>query len=540
MGALYEQDERTRWGLRVQVRVVGVAGDGSPQLRRSDCLPIDVAARWAAELQDAMTASWGAASEEAARRYAAHMGVPDFVYGPVTVPKGRSSREVSDGLLISLGRGVILQTKARSPHASRDAGRQTAWARKQIGKATDQVRGTRRTLASAPELQLTSRRGHSLTLSTDNERRWPGVVLLDIQDCPSGIDATSDDPETIVMTLDDWYALNHRVRSTSGVIDYVHRAIDAPTLKVELTKEADRYTNLAEADNELARRQGGYPILPLAGLSPQEEQAVASLDDWVDSDIAVAAGHNGGFDPDATRRAIEVIDAIPVAMRVEVAQALFRGVHKAELVGHAVSGVCQVHPSHHRLLYFFDQAGNWSSSEDFSVGAFAYAVARHEELDDRYGPGASLLLARMSFEDGHAFRTFVLIEGDAAELQLPSDVRSSILERHGMLPSSGIRPMGGGCRSARNPMVITSDRSHAAGIPPGISSLPRIPLAVDDSNVLQHPRSKPKEHRLGKPSAGPLLSANSTRGARRPARERWRSTEHARIAALSRGRVIAI
>ncbi|WP_428121945.1 SEC-C metal-binding domain-containing protein [Candidatus Poriferisodalis sp.] len=368
------------------------------------------------------------------------MGVPDFVYEPVILPKGNARREVSDGLLISQGRGVILQTKARSPRTPPDLDRQSAWARKQIGKAASQVRGTRRTLASVPELQLTSRRGHSLTLAADSKRAWPGVVLLDMPGCPSGIDATCDDPETIVMTLDDWHTLNDLVRSTSGVIDYVHRAIDAQTLQIELAKEAVRYANLAAADNELVRQEGGYPVLPSMGLSPREEQVIATLDDWIDSDIAVAAGPNGDLDPDATRRAIEVIDAIPVTVRVETARTLLHKVRKADVVGHAVSGVCQIPPSHHRLLFFFDQAANWSSSEHFSAYVFAYTATRHEELDDLYGPGVSLLLARLSTKSGHVFRKFALIDGDAAELQLPSDERWSILERHGMLTSGGIRP----------------------------------------------------------------------------------------------------
>ena len=380
-----------------------------------------------------MTASWGTASEEAARRYAADLCVPDFVYEPVIVSKGNARREVSDGLLISQERGVILQTKARNPNAHRDLDRQIAWARRQVCKAANQVRGTRRTLASATELQLTSRRGRSLTLSADSERAWPGVVLLDMPHCPSGVDATCDDPETIVMTLDDWYALNDLVRSTSGVIEYVHRAIDAQTLQIELGKEAVRYANLAAADDETVRQEGGYPVLPSTGLSPREEQVIATLDDWIDSDIAVAAGPNGDLDLDATRRAIEVIDAIPVAVRVETAGTLLHRVREADVVGHAVSGVCQIPPSHHRLLFFFDQAANWSSSEHFSAYVFAYTVTRHEELDDLYGPGVSLLLARMNTESGHVFRTFVLIEGNAAELQLPKDVRRSVLERHGML-----------------------------------------------------------------------------------------------------------
>lgn len=86
-----------------------------------------------------MTEPWGPASEEAARRYAADLGVPDFVYDPVTLSKGNARREVSDGLLISQGRGVILQSKARDPGAPPDSSRLTAWAQKQIGKATSSV-----------------------------------------------------------------------------------------------------------------------------------------------------------------------------------------------------------------------------------------------------------------------------------------------------------------------------------------------------------------------------------------------------------------
>lgn len=388
-----------------------------------------------------MTANWGQLSEEAARRYAAEFGVPDFVYDPVILPKGTGSREVSDGLLISRERGIILQSKSRDRAAAADSSSQIAWARRRIVEAARQVRGTRRTLASVSELQLISRRGHSLTLSADSERIWPGVVLLDLPDCPSGIDATCEDPAAIVMTLNDWYALNHRIRSTCGVIDYVHRVIDARPVYVELTDEATRYDNFAAADEELVRREGGYPILPSKGLSLGEEQILATFDDWIDSDIAVATGPNGNSDPEATRRAVEVIDAIPVAMRVEIAQNILDRVRKADIGDHAVSGLVHLPLARNRLLFFFDRAINWSSHDHFATYAFDYAATRHEELNDLYGPGGSLLLARMSFESGHVFRTFVFIEGTAENLEPPSEARRSILERHGMLTSGGIRPM---------------------------------------------------------------------------------------------------
>lgn len=212
------------------------------------------------------------------------------------------------------------------------------------------------------------------------------------------------------------------------------------TTQLDLGNEAVRYAAFAAADREFVRQEGGYPSLPPAGLSPRGEHIIASLDEWIDSDIAVATGPEGSPDPDATRRAIEVIDAIPVTMRVEIAQNLLDKIREAELAGHAVSGIRQLLPTHDRLLFLFDQAANWSDPKHFEAHVFAYTAVRHEELNALYSPGASLMLARMSTEGRQVIRSFVLIEGDVAELDIPSEVRWSILDGHGVLTGDGARP----------------------------------------------------------------------------------------------------
>ena len=62
-------------------------------------------------------ASYGRHIEETVRRIGADLGVPDFVYLPAVVAKGRATREVGDGFLISGQKGAILQVKSREAAA---------------------------------------------------------------------------------------------------------------------------------------------------------------------------------------------------------------------------------------------------------------------------------------------------------------------------------------------------------------------------------------------------------------------------------------
>lgn len=377
---------------------------------------------------DHMATTWGDGAEELARKSAAEFGRPDFVYDPITESKGSATREVSDGLLIVRDRGIILQSKARDPQSNNDPEKLKSWAMKQIDKATKQVAGTRRRLAEGG-LELRSRRGSALRL--DSQTGWPGVVLIDAPMLPPGIPAVSTDRDTIVMTLDDWSSLNHLIRSSSGVIDYVYRVVEHGTAELELGNEASRYFAFAKADRDWSSSTGGYPAVPEDPISSDDVVWLESMDEWIDGDLASDAGNSDESREDQIRRAIETIDAVPVAMRVVIGRALLDRAEQAESSGEPRTGSMKLSPSNDRLLFFFDTDRNWPDAAEFEAHAFAYAAVRHEELNAIEGNQFTLLLARLGTVNRGAFRVFVAFDGDASSLEIPADVRDSIIDIHG-------------------------------------------------------------------------------------------------------------
>lgn len=120
----------------------------------------------------------GVQVEEYARRLAAHMGVPDFVYRPERVRKGGASRELSDGLLIAGERACILQVKSRSraEGLADDESRAERWVRKHSKEGRRQGLGTRRQLVSS-SAEFSSLRGYQRQVKLKSET--PIVVIID-------------------------------------------------------------------------------------------------------------------------------------------------------------------------------------------------------------------------------------------------------------------------------------------------------------------------------------------------------------------------
>src|ERR1022692_1910823 len=84
----------------------------------------------------------GHAVEDDVRQIAARLGVADFVYTVPQLAKGGASREVGDALLVSNGRGAILQVKSRQPNSRPEDG--AMWLSTRGEKAYRQGKGTRR------------------------------------------------------------------------------------------------------------------------------------------------------------------------------------------------------------------------------------------------------------------------------------------------------------------------------------------------------------------------------------------------------------
>ncbi|BAD57227.1 hypothetical protein NFA_23800 [Nocardia farcinica IFM 10152] len=259
------------------------------------------------------TFSQGHRVEDHARRGAAVLGVPDFVYYPEKQVRGRTggNREVGDGLLVAGEAGLIVQSKSRldDSAANETPERAEQWCRKHARKGQSQAAGTRRTIQRGG-VYATSLRGYRRLLP--QFARWAGVVIIDQQNV-SAIEFPAS-TDTLYITLDDWLQLHFMIRSTAGIIDYVERALDSG-VTVALGDEADRFVALARADLEACTTLSQFPTLYAGQLSGEEELSVAAVDALVER---VADPANRGFDPGSYLGIVEQLDRIPIVGRARL------------------------------------------------------------------------------------------------------------------------------------------------------------------------------------------------------------------------------
>ncbi len=338
-------------------------------------------------------------------------------------------------MLIVGDRGLILQVKSRDPSADRDSAKIKRWAMKKAAEAVRQVQGTRRTLETT-KVALRSRRGHELVL--EPPQTWAGVVLLDLDPVPDGLRICSDDDNTIIMTLADWHELHYMILATSGVIDYVERVIEQK-IEADLGHEWDRYRRFAEADLIAANKPDYEPVLPLNPLSDSDRIRANILDEWIDSDIAATPVNDGRYTANQVRSAVEILDSIPILLRVQIGKAMLSRVRDS---------VCSREPratllttdSPARLLFFTDVSENWNNNWRYLERHLtSYTAVRHEQLEKHYGPGETLLLARIGSDSGPVWRTFVRIAGSVNGLNIPPEIRWGINIQFGALTADGIR-----------------------------------------------------------------------------------------------------
>jgi hypothetical protein len=218
----------------------------------------------------------GLAVENAMLTAASVWGLPDFVLGSVTQPKGAATREVGDGTIICGRRGLAIQAKSRETPGP-DSRREERWLRKQAEKAARQAAGSVRALRRTPT-RLSNVRGRTIICDGRNVE-WAAVVILDHDAPPDDVHARVQDEglPTLVLLRRDWDFLFAQLRSVAAVVDYVHRV--APEPPCPLGDEPVRYYELAAADErsvggdpaEWALRTGGAtssePLLPKAPVT---------------------------------------------------------------------------------------------------------------------------------------------------------------------------------------------------------------------------------------------------------------------------------
>jgi hypothetical protein len=364
--------------------------------------------------------------EEYARRLAAGLGVPDFVYRPARAQKGSGDREVSDGLLVAGSRGLILQVKSREPAVAAvdTLERARLWVAKNAAKALRQADGTRRALRCGG--RFTSMRGFERSLPPGDN--WPAVVLID-HPRAQGI-ALGPEPNTVWLTTGDWLNLHYRLRSTAAVIEYVERAL-ASGLDVPLGGEQQRYERLAQADAEYASRPGSQPIIPGGPLSNEDALAVAIFDDLVER---VADPTNMPWDDELYLPVVELLDSQPVLLRVEIGHKMLDTWRTVRAEGGTRGFLTSDRQVGDRIAFVYDigEDDEPDLDQDHVAAIAAYGCIRQiEALETGAAPSTRTLAVGVRHNEQRGRRyAFALFEGSPPPMDL--DVRQAVEADHGV------------------------------------------------------------------------------------------------------------
>lgn len=222
----------------------------------------------------------GYQSEKRVMDIALKWGFPENVYSPAVISKGSATREISDLLLVSGKRAVVVQTKSRNAEND-DLQKIERWVKREFEKAARQGKGSIRSLNQKDEI---FENGRGTKLSLQGSQFEIGVlVVLDIPEVPEQLLLNADSSEiTLVITLTEFEFLFTHLKSVSAVIRYVFRVSSIEP--VELGTEIQRFMSLAMADNDVALAKPAIdlandayrlstPILPLEPVGVRDEEA---------------------------------------------------------------------------------------------------------------------------------------------------------------------------------------------------------------------------------------------------------------------------
>lgn len=375
----------------------------------------------------------GQVVEEYARRIAAGLGVPDFVYRPVVSVRGKRRREISDGLLVVGESGLILQVKSRAADIGYEdtPERAASWCQKEFSAAQRQGDGTRRELA-ASEVRVQSLRGYERVLPASSD--WPVVVILDHPlDPPLHLVGSRG---TLVISLNDWLVLHQVIRSTASVIEYVRAAL-ASDIDVPLGGEGTRYSQLVE--------RGLW-----RGRKPLSERDAVGLDFYDDLIEKVADSENIGWDPTEYLHIVEALDLTTVSSRAVIGRKMIATF--MAMASDRIRRSFGVFEDGRRIVFIYDSNhSDWygPDGENFTLEVQVYGALRHAHAVEAGGDPETPTLAVGVLHDDQLGRRYAFAFHAGPPVVFPPDIRGPLEERYGILGRDGqvvspaIPPRGG-------------------------------------------------------------------------------------------------
>lgn len=367
---------------------------------------------------------------------AARLGVADFVYTAAPVAKGSALREAGgDGLLISNGLGAVLQVKSRDPKRALDDDRNRVetWIRKNALRARDQGRGTRRELVRranhgtplraypvrAAHLPEPQRERYALEVRSDTTS-WPIIVVLDHRHA-EGIDLAFE-PDTFWTTYDDWCELQLRVRSTTGLLNYVRRVL-SDQLHVPLGHELERYAGLRAADE---RASAGNSLSPYLSDATRFDSLGTDLFHDVIDKVWYDDGEIPWTAPEEYRFIVEFLDAVPPQAQSVIGRWFLR--KRAELASgqRIASGLTRL--SADRLVYACSERRHWENPREWLAEFSLLTTLRHVQSLETGAKRGTTTLGVAALVEERAGRSgvsylFVLLKGTPIDNPIPPDLR---------------------------------------------------------------------------------------------------------------------
>jgi hypothetical protein len=376
----------------------------------------------------------GARVEEHARRIAALLGVPDFVYQPLLERKGAAEREISDGMIICGDEGLIMQVKARNATDHDTLARAERWICKNAETARKQADGTRRRLAESRTVTFTSLRGYTRTLSAVES--WPAVVVIDHPSTPAGLQLPAS-ANTLWITIADWRALHAQLRSTATVISYVRRALGSGLLP-PLGHEEDRYLALAQADAAAFGGPSSVPMLPMGALDDEDALYAALVDDLIEK-VWPQDGPIPWREPDEYRAIVERLDRILPAMRARLGRKIIVTLREAIAADDRRSFLLYDASQDARLLFVCDVLHDGDPEDRLMAETALLASVRQHQALESGADANSVTLAVGIFHSGNQGRQYSFALVGSPPPAVPDDLRGQIECDYGVLDERAVR-----------------------------------------------------------------------------------------------------